>query len=56
MDYTVIDPKNTVIDAEARIGKNTIIEPFCVVGKNCRIGENCICTVSSSLLIPFSFS
>ena len=42
MDYTVIDPKNTVIDAEARIGKNTIIEPFCVVGKNCRIGENCI--------------
>ena len=40
MDYTVIDPKNTVIDA--RIGKNTIIEPFCVVGKNCRIGENCI--------------
>lgn len=40
MDYTVIDPKNTVIDAEARIGKNTIIEPFCVVGKNCRIGEN----------------
>lgn len=42
MDYTVIDPKNTVIDADARIGKNTIIEPFCVVGKNCRIGENCI--------------
>ena len=29
MDYTVIDPKNTVIDADARIGKNTIIEPFC---------------------------
>ena len=42
MDYTVIDPKNTVIDADALIGKNTIIEPFCVVGKNCRIGENCI--------------
>lgn len=24
MDYTVIDPKNTVIDAEARIGKTRL--------------------------------
>lgn len=42
MDYIVIDPKNTVIDASASIGINTVVEPFCVIGRDCSIGEGCV--------------
>jgi len=41
---SIVDPRNTYIDARARIGHDTIIHPFSVlsgvvtVGKNCRIG------------------
>lgn len=41
---TIVDPRNTYIDGQARIGQDTVIYPFSVltgpvtVGKNCRIG------------------
>lgn len=41
---TIVDPRNTSIDARARIGRDTIVEPFTVIegpvtiGANCRIG------------------
>lgn len=38
---TIIDPKNTFIEAGAKIGKDTIIYPFVVVDKDVIIGREC---------------
>lgn len=38
---TVIDPQNTYIDRDIRIGCDTVIYPGTVIEGNCSIGENC---------------
>ncbi|MFC1807355.1 bifunctional N-acetylglucosamine-1-phosphate uridyltransferase/glucosamine-1-phosphate acetyltransferase [Candidatus Omnitrophota bacterium] len=35
------DPKNTYIQADAKIGKDTTIYPFVVIGRNVKIGRGC---------------
>ncbi|MBN1871383.1 MAG: NTP transferase domain-containing protein [Candidatus Omnitrophica bacterium] len=39
---TIIDPKNTYIDVDCRIGKDTIIYPNVVISGGVKIGENCV--------------
>lgn len=38
---TFIDPKNTYIDFNVKIGKDTVIEPGCMLTGSTEIGENC---------------
>lgn len=38
---TIVDPNNTYIDEDARIGKDTIIYPYTFIESNVRIGESC---------------
>lgn len=38
---TIVDPRNTVIDARATIGRDTIIYPFSVIGGPVTIGQGC---------------
>ncbi|MCX7661824.1 MAG: sugar phosphate nucleotidyltransferase, partial [Candidatus Omnitrophica bacterium] len=44
---TIVDPENTYIEEDVKVGKDTIIYPFTVIerdvsiGKNCRIGPFC---------------
>jgi bifunctional UDP-N-acetylglucosamine pyrophosphorylase/glucosamine-1-phosphate N-acetyltransferase len=38
---TIVDPRNTQIDARATIGRDTIIEPFTVIEGPVTIGERC---------------
>ncbi len=38
---TVIDPKNTYIDADTVIGQDSVIFPGTIIEGKCRLGENC---------------
>ncbi len=60
---TVIDPNNTYISEEVKIGKGTIIYPGMtisgktVIGKNCRLGPSAVvqdCKIADNVEIKFS--
>ncbi|MCK4881882.1 MAG: NTP transferase domain-containing protein [Candidatus Omnitrophica bacterium] len=38
---TIVDPKTTYIDANAKIGYDTVVHPFTFIEKDVRIGSNC---------------
>ena len=44
MDHgvSIVDPQNTYIGAEVRIGQDSLIEPFCVIEGKVRIGRDCV--------------
>jgi len=59
----IIDPKNTYIDVDVKIGKDTVIYPMTfitsdtVVGKECSIGPNTLidrCKISDNVQIRYS--
>jgi bifunctional UDP-N-acetylglucosamine pyrophosphorylase / glucosamine-1-phosphate N-acetyltransferase len=45
----IVDPANTVIDVDVRIGRDTVVEPFSTIRGSTRIGEGC--TVKHSYLV-----
>lgn len=47
---TFIDPNNSYIDSEVKIGKDTIIYPGCVIEGNTEIGEDCIIGPNSRIV------
>lgn len=47
---TFIDPSNSYIDSEVKIGKDTIIYPGCVIEGKTEIGENCIIGPNSRIV------
>jgi bifunctional UDP-N-acetylglucosamine pyrophosphorylase / glucosamine-1-phosphate N-acetyltransferase len=38
---TIVDPDNTWIEADVRVGRDTTIQPFTFIGAGARIGEGC---------------
>lgn len=51
---TIIDPDNTYIDKEVKIGQDTIIYPGAIIKGNTQIGEDCIighnCRIENSMI------
>ncbi|MBF8983637.1 bifunctional UDP-N-acetylglucosamine diphosphorylase/glucosamine-1-phosphate N-acetyltransferase GlmU [Lutibacter sp. B2] len=51
---TIIDPNNTYIDKEVKIGEDTIIYPGVIIKGNTQIGEDCIighnCRIENSMI------
>ncbi|SHH52622.1 bifunctional UDP-N-acetylglucosamine diphosphorylase/glucosamine-1-phosphate N-acetyltransferase GlmU [Tepidibacter thalassicus] len=46
---TIIDPQNTYIECNVKIGMDTIIYPGCVISGNTTIGSNCIIGANSRI-------
>ncbi len=46
---SIVDPRQTVIDVDVRIGADTVVEPFTTIRGSTRIGEGC--TVRHSYLV-----
>lgn len=51
---TIINPENTYIGTDVKIGKDTIIYPGCILEGNTEIGEDCIiyenCRIDNSII------
>ncbi len=39
---SIVDPKNTYVEANVKVGKGTVIRPFTYIENDVRIGEKCI--------------
>ena len=52
---TVVEPQNTYIECDVKIGRDTIIYPFTYIEKNVRVGKECrigpFCKIRSRALI-----
>ena len=48
-DVVIIDPNNTFIGYNVKIGRNSVIYPGCIIDGDTKIGENCIIYSNSKI-------